>query len=719
MTLKNSFSNVLKEDRKRRIWTLVVFGLLCFLMTAVFELNLESYINREWTFQKIQGSIESLTRDGMISTYLVFAGIAACLYGFQGFAWLTRKRQVDFYHSQPMKREKRFLVIYLNGIIMCLLPMFLHLAVYTALIGFRGYLNVTIISHLLMNMGIFLLAFFMMYHLVILSLMLCGNIIVSFMIGVTLFVYPSIVKYLVESFLNAYFDTYAAGYSNTTGWMGYFSPVEQLYRAGNYFITGRMSGLGTAMIILAVMAVLFGGLSFYLYKKRPSEAAGNALAYPLAGDFIRFLIVIPAGMFFGIVFASFGAVSGVFWLFFGTIVGVVLAHGFMEVIFQFDIKAALGKKGQLGAALILVMCIVNIFCFDIFGYDTYVPEEDQVEEASYYINIGEHSSNYYALNEEGIPIGTLNNGIIRETAANVTSSSVSSLTGRVSMPYSSDLYVSRETHQMEASKTKEIGPILDLVHGYMKQTDEAEGMRYSMVVHYKMKNGRDVYRNYRINRDVLEKYYEPIYETEQGKATIYPYLSLTGKNTKEVSIYTPFMYSKTLDLTKDEIIALIDCYKKDLKDMELKELMEARYLGELNLVYDRQAGTNKDELRLSLYIGDGYENMIEFFEEKGIHMTLPNDNFTIVDAIVFNPYGIDESMEHPFWKGRQEVPLTQDEIDELLPYMIPDEYGYGGADYEFFLSGYMTVRNNETGTLKQVYCNLSSAKTPDYMRITE
>ena len=85
MTLRNSFSNMLKEDRKRRIWTFVMFCILCFLMTAAFELNLEGYLNsaREWNM--MLSNIEDMTRAGMISTYLFFAGIGACLYGFQGF----------------------------------------------------------------------------------------------------------------------------------------------------------------------------------------------------------------------------------------------------------------------------------------------------------------------------------------------------------------------------------------------------------------------------------------------------------------------------------------------------------------------------------------------------------------------------------------------------------------------------------------------------------
>jgi len=400
----NSFSDLLREDRRRRIWPLVLFCLFCFLLTAAFELNLESYIGRELAFAKIQDNIERVTQTGMATSYLIFAGIGACLFGFQGFGWLTRREQVDFYHSQPMKREKRFQVIYLNGLLMCLVPMMLHVAVYSFLIGIRGYLSLITIHNILMNTFIFIISFLVMYHLVILSVMLCGNMIIAIMLAGTMFVYPTLVKNLILGYFQTYFDTFTSSYADPISWLGYLSPVEQIYRAGNYMIRGMVGQSCKTWFLLAVMAAVLIVISRWLYKKRPSEAAGNALAFAYVGDVIRFLIVIPAGLFFGILFSSMGVMSNIFWLYFGTIVGAVLAHGFMEVVFHFDIKAALGKKIQLLASLILLFCVVNVFCFDIFGYDSYVPEEKDLEEISYFINIGEYENNYQLLDKDGVPI---------------------------------------------------------------------------------------------------------------------------------------------------------------------------------------------------------------------------------------------------------------------------------------------------------------------------
>ena len=720
---RDSFSNILREDRRRRIWPLVLFCLICFLMTAAFELNLESYIAREWAYAKILSNVERLTRTGMMTSYLIVAGIGACLFGFQGFGWLMKKDQVDFYHSQPMKRGKRFKVIYLNGILMCLVPMFLHVAVYTLLIAIRGYLSKGVLLNILLNTGIFVIAFFVMYHLVILSVMLAGNILVSYMLSVIIFTYASVVKYLLEGFLGSYFETYVQEYTNAVSWVGYFSPVEQIYRTGNLFVRGFWDAITIQLVVLVVMAVLFLVAAIWLYKKRPSEAAGNALAFPFAGDFIRFIVVIPAGMMFGAMFAAVGVMSDIFWLYFGTIVGAVLAHGFMEVIFHFDIRAAIGKKVQLAASVILVLCIVNVFCFDIFGYDTYIPEAEQVEAVSYYINIGEYNSTYRVLSEDGSPLGVkwsdeeeqLGGGVTIEKAEN--SVSLSTSLSMVEVEAADNVY--REDYQLKYSRTVDIDAVLDVVRAHMDRTpaEDEQGEKVQMLIRYEMKNGREVYRRYMLDKNVLIEQFEPIYNTEYGKKIIYPYWNLSGKDVQEVIVYTPFMSAKTMELTREEIAELAECYTRDIRKQSLEELLTVQYLGEVTFHYGKTAeGGN---VSLSFNVAKHHENLLAFLEEKDIYLTLPNDNYEVVEVMVFNPYGAEDTMEHPFWKGLEQITVTGQQAEELIPIMVPDEYGYNGYKQEYFLSGTMTVKNKKTGAVQEVYCNIPASQTLKYMRLEQ
>lgn len=707
---RDSFYNRLKEDSKRRIWPLVLFCLICFLMTAVFELNLESYIGRELAFAKIQANIERLTRDGMISTYLIVAGLGACLFGFQGFGWLMKKEQVDFYHSQPMKRGERFKIIYTNGVIMCFVPMFLHVIVYSLLIGLRGYLSKVVAINILINIGIFVIAYLVMYHLVILAAMLAGNILVAYMLAAIIFTYASIVKYLLEIYLENYFVTYVSTTTNAVSWLGYFSPVEQIYRVGNFFIRGLWNEITVHLLILAIMAVLFLGVAIWLYKKRPSEAAGNALAFSHAGDFIRFLIVIPVGMLFGAMFATFGVMSNIFWLYFGTIVGALLAHGFLEVVFHFDIKAAVKKKVQLAASVIFVLSIVSVFCFDIFGYDAYIPEENQVKAISYYINIGEYNSNYCVLSEDGIPVAADSDNQIR--LEDITSADIFSYS---SVEYTPSATIYRKEHQLAASRTEDYESVARIVRAHMNDKSEKSdaNQNISMLVRYEMKNGREVYRQYEVKKEILTSQFEPIYETEEGKKIIYPYLNLSGKGIREVYIQNPFMREKQMELSPEEILELVECYKKDLRSQSLTDLMMIQYVGQVQFLYGKvENGSNTN---VTLYIAENHKNMLDFFEEREIYFTLPNENYEIVEVTLFNPYGTGETTSHPFWQGREQVTLTPEQAKNLAPYMIPDEY-YANYNKDYFLSGTMVVKNKKTGGQSQIYCNIPETDAPDYVK---
>lgn len=65
-----------------------------------------------------------------------------------------------------------------------------------------------------------------------------------------------------------------------------------LVRHGNWFGSSHRM----AVIALAVAALIFG-LGMFLYWKRPSEAAGRAMAFKVSEPVIRFLLVVPSRCF--------------------------------------------------------------------------------------------------------------------------------------------------------------------------------------------------------------------------------------------------------------------------------------------------------------------------------------------------------------------------------------------------------------------------------------
>lgn len=201
------------------------------------------------------------------------------------------KKQVDFYHSQPMKREKRFLLLFFDGILLYEICMVLHTIILGILVGTRGLLTSGIAKYMLLNLCIYTAVFLVIYSIVILAVMLTGNMIVAFMASGTLLFYFSAVKGLVKAFCAMYFQTYTDAYGSGTDFFDVVDPFQIVLGIGSGLMKA-FYGTVTAKIYVEdiLRAVLFSAvvtvLAYFLYKKRASECAGKALAYPFIGNII-------------------------------------------------------------------------------------------------------------------------------------------------------------------------------------------------------------------------------------------------------------------------------------------------------------------------------------------------------------------------------------------------------------------------------------------------
>ena len=694
MMSKNSFINALNEDRKRRTWTIIVFAFLCFLLTAAFELNIEiCELNCASNGITLLESLTKLTEYEMLPYYVILSGIAAVLFGFQGFGWLTKKDQVDFYHSQPMKREKRFAVIYFNGILFFVSCMVLHIVAAALLIGARECLTGAIFSNFVLNAGVFIISFLLFYSIIALAIMMTGNMIVSGMAALTFLFYPSVVKYLFQAYYMTFFDTYCAQYSNPMKFLGQIAPNEQVISLINMVIRGVDHELGMAVLTTFVMAIVIFLASLYLYKKRPSECAGNALAFPVTKSIIRIFIVIPAAMLFGIMFYSFSGMYKVFWIYFGTILGAVLSHGFMEAVFQFDIKTMFKKKLQLVVSIVIAVAIVCVFQMDLTGYDEYLPKEKNVKEISYYIDVTEQPNGYVKLDEEGIPVAVTKNDGTEDNHA-----------------------VDLESYELQNSATKEVKPILKMVESHVKKENNDESSVKRVIICYGQKNGKKIYRQYDMDVSLLKEYYAPIYNTEKGKEVHHPYLQLSSKKINAVVAYAPYMeIEQPLNLTEKEIEELVECYKKDIKARNFDQFFEEMILG--NLIFSYENEVSHETISIAINVSSTYENMLGFLEEKGVYLNLPNENYGIEEVVANNPLTTEDTKNHPFWKDQYQVKLTDAQAAEVVPYLMSDEYiySYDKEDYRYYFD--VTIRNKKTGTKRQMFYYVREKNVPEYMII--
>ena len=115
-----------------------------------------------------------------------------------------------------------------------------------------------------------------------------------------------------------------------------------------------------AMVISFVVAVVFTGIGRLLYRIRPSETAGKAIAFPWFKPLIKYPLSIAGGICLGVFLNSMSYSTEILdaWFILGTIFGVILINRVVDVMFAFDIGAL--KTNWLGVIVSLVVTAAMI-----------------------------------------------------------------------------------------------------------------------------------------------------------------------------------------------------------------------------------------------------------------------------------------------------------------------------------------------------------------------
>ena len=182
MTSKSSFLVSLKENSKRRLWVWVISILMFVLILPVLTAFGLGGVARgaEWIWEATDAATAKqlvhqklaemmLSMLGFSGPIVFFSTILAVVSGVQGFSYLYSRKKIDFYMGMPVKKSKRFLVIWINGILLYIVPYMAGLAV-SLIIGagnkaLDGEVLYTAASAFMANLCLYL----GVYHLSIIS----------------------------------------------------------------------------------------------------------------------------------------------------------------------------------------------------------------------------------------------------------------------------------------------------------------------------------------------------------------------------------------------------------------------------------------------------------------------------------------------------------------------------------------------------------------------
>lgn len=527
MTSKNLFFKYMKENTKQRLWSIALMSVMCFflfpVMTAL-EVGISfgnNMIDRFSTANDMTIAKQQLT-ENMLNWYsiensgLVFIFIlAAVVLAASGFSYIHSKKKTDFYHSIPISRGMLYTVTCLNGILYFAVPYLVFLVIAGIILRIKAAPFAWEI--LMVSYGEHLCFFILVYMTAVIAMLITGNTIVGLLGTGVLFFWGPAAGAVITAYFSEFFTTFYDDGNFLIKWYERSSPVF-------WYITAIISKHPSRMAVEALIAafVLFG-LGMFIYRKRSSESAGRAMAFPVTEPIIRFLLVIPITLLIGIMFRS--TMYDDAWTVFGLICGLLISSCLIEIIYNFDFKSLFKHKKQLLFSAVAVAAVFLGFRFNITGYDSYIPDADDIEYAGIYCDSldGDALWMYHSVTE------------ISENGNSVRFywSSTANLADKIHISDEEGIHTLREIAQYA----------VDGCVGNQYWTDDEwnEEINYdTILLSWHLKNGKTVYRNYTsVDVNTIQPQLDLIYDNESYKLGMYPVLSLKSDDVAEIYYKRP------------------------------------------------------------------------------------------------------------------------------------------------------------------------------------
>ncbi|MEG1661134.1 MAG: hypothetical protein RR332_01340 [Clostridiales bacterium] len=382
----------------RKPWALALsFIAFFFALPVNAALSLQNYAN--WK-NMLAGTAEVEKVLAHLYTSLniavvVVISIGALVMALSFFSYLNNKRQIDFYHSLPVKRGKLFVVHSAAALLSLLLPYLINLGLSVVVVyafGAGELLQAQVLvggflTHTLFAVAIFAVA--------VLAVGLSGGTVVATLLSLFLLgVVPSwsqMLLYLMEIFYPTYYivlydwETIMIWGSPLTRYIAQITATQPL----SLFDGGIIAGATGIIFLLALI----------IHLKRPSEAAGHAIAFPRLQGVVKYVVAAWGACGFGLFFYSLGDAgtvdTGRRWLVFGVVVGTVLMGQIGEIIFNADFRAIKKHWGGTGILMAVLLVLVFAAAKDVTHFNDYLPQAADVAQ----INIRFTDVNPYVYDE--------------------------------------------------------------------------------------------------------------------------------------------------------------------------------------------------------------------------------------------------------------------------------------------------------------------------------
>lgn len=583
MTSQISTHKLLRQEIRQNGWMFALTTLIHFLAGPVtFLLGTADY--HLWNEANAGYRFSNFFFDAyfIMQIFVMIICITLCIVIYR---YLFSRRMVDLYHSVPISRGQLFWVKYLHGFLLWFVPFIINAVCIFLLCCFRlhkqDFLASTLFSFAKAILFV-LLCFFIFYHLFLTAVYLSGNVLNMFLNVAAMGCCAYFLWLMFYACADYFFDTYCYNITQVqTDIIFSLSPF-----LAPFAIYGNISSLSFSNhmllpVLSAVISALYLLLAHRLCMKRPSELAERgtlAKGYtPTVRIFASILLGLAGSIFFCEVSNSSEELA---WSIFGVLLCSIVSFGAINSIFNATIKAFFKHKFQLVAVVFVSTLIILTFHFDLLGYDTYIPDKEDIAGIAIF---------NYSLSDDSYDLNMDENSSITYT---------SKYTSDTSYVRQKDLITNQEL-------------CYQMLNDFLYLDNYADKGSTSYYVKVQLTNGYSYERRYTLP-DVYYEKLAAFIEAEEYKSANYKYsCGIFGyPDYLEVSLWDYSIVTKT----NEEIIReVMDAYWQDFEaHYNIKDLGSYLRIGELSGYYYMEDGSNR---HFSLYIPEFYENTIAVLEK--------------------------------------------------------------------------------------------------------
>lgn len=375
--LKHAFS-LFKWDLKACTGTLTVFGILAAVFTTII-LTLCLVLGNTISTYILESSYDISATDvfgGSIQVFQIFSvyilyfmtTIFTIFYTIRVFSYLHNKRKADLYGSLPISRTTLYLTKAASAYTFSVVPTLFFMGIISIISICCGQPLLSEVTQVYIKIIMGAFACISAYGLISIC---CGTTFNS----VVMFIVVCIAYPLSAMFVKGVIDGFFIG--------SYFEI------SSDHFIMNALNPLaaynGINVIYWIIFSVVCLAAAAFLIKKRRAERAQSSFAYYLPCHIIKVLVAFLVGMFLGVLFGSINTFGNAFLGFvFGFILGSIPAFIITHLIFYKGFTKIIKTSVSLGGLIVVVIAGMALCNYDLFGYNSFVPDIKDVESAGFY-----------------------------------------------------------------------------------------------------------------------------------------------------------------------------------------------------------------------------------------------------------------------------------------------------------------------------------------------